>query len=582
MHELCIQNGTIVDGTGKPAYQADILVNGGKITAIGHAEGEAAVTVDAAGLTVTPGFIDIHTHADVSAPYYRYMQSSLMQGVTTAVGGHCGYAPAPCDRYWTSQFIEMECLYRFATEPGVIPLLGDPEKMAPLIEERFHTPFDWRTYGEYAARLNRHGLGANLMAFAGHGAIRSQVMGWDYARPATQAETAAMAEYLLEALDAGACGLSIGLDYAPGAYADREELLTLLRCVREHGGIFTSHWRKTGIRDQSAGRQAKLNGIRETLQLALEAGVRLQLSHLSSGFDLYPYSAALDERAAEETLKLVDCYREQGLDVCFDVIPHITGGILYAPDLAMPLLRDLLACGTRQAFSQKLRNEAYRGALLTRILGGAYYDINPLLDPAWDENCVITACAEGSHAGKTLREIARAQRTSSVEMYLKLLAADPYTKAFRPMRGVHPSAIKAFLAHVCASPGTDSFSIDLTTQFPYGADMPLYYPNPNTYNGMLRYLKEYAPTPLTEAIHRLTGLPAAIMRLADRGELSPGKAADILIFDPNALDLNEDMLDPRRYPRGMRHVFVNGVEAVKDGAPTRSLSGRFIKYRQQL
>ena len=578
MHELIIKNGRIVDGTGRDIFFTDIAVNNGRISHIGKSEIEAVLEIDAQGMVVAPGFIDIHSHGDVSAPYYRYMQSSLMQGVTTLVGGQCGYMPAPCDRYWTSQFIEMECLQKFADELGVIPELGLPESMAPLIKERFGVDFDWRDFAGYVRKLRVQGIGVNIMAFAGHGAIRSQVLDYDYKRPAIDTEISAMNEYLEEAMAAGACGMSVGFDYAPGMYADRHEILKLLATVKRYGGIFATHWRRTGERTANASRRSRIDGIVEALELAAEAEVQLQISHLMTGYEIYPSdNDVLSVCSADETLAMIDAYRKRGLTGYHGVIPNITGGILLAPDLGMPFLKQMLECGSRGAFAEKLHDVSYLEALKKNVTTGSIYDVNPLIDPEWDARCTILSCKFDDYYKRSLRDISAELDMDSVSGLLTLLREDPYTKVFRPMQGVTPSNIKRLISDTHATIGTDSFSIDLTTRFPFAEDMPLYYPNPNTYSGMFHYLLEYPEMRLESTIHKLTGLAASIMHLSDRGILACGNRADIVIFDPQKLELNESLTDPRRYPVGIEHVIVNGTAAVCFGEPMLTLSGKFIE-----
>ena len=582
MHEYLIKNCRVVDGTGRDAYQANLAVSAGIISYLGPQKPQAKCVLEGTGKTITPGFIDIHSHGDVSAPYYRYMESCLMQGVTTLVGGQCGYAPAPCNKFWTSQFIEMECLQRFGTRPGDVPLLGPPEGMVPLIRERFGVDFDWRTYHEYVAKLSRQGMGINMVSFVGHGAIRAQVMGEDHRRAATQSEIDAMKEYLIEAMEAGACGLSLGLDYATGCFADSNELLQLCACLRLYQGILAVHWRKTGLRDATARRQRRIDGVREALELARKTGVQLQISHLASGYEIFPSdNDALAVCAARETLRLIEEYRAQGVNVYIDVIPNTTGGIIYAPDLAMALLPEVLSCGTREAFAERLTEPDYRASLIQRIHAGQFYDINPLIDPEWDRVCVILRCKRDSYVNRTILELAREAGIDSVEMVLRLLQEDPYTKVFRPMRGVQPAAIAEMINDPHASIGTDSFSVDLSPLFIYDQkpDMPCYYPNPNTYHGIIHYIQAYPQQRFEDTIHKITGLPARIMRLQDRGTITVGAKADLLLFDPHQLRTNSDLLDPRHSPSGMDYVFVNGVPAVVNGKLTYSLSGQFIHWQ---
>lgn len=577
MYDILIKNGMLIDGTGTAKRKADIAVKDGMIVQIGKICADNAINViDASNKTVTPGFIDIHSHADVSVPYYPDMQSCLMQGITTVIAGQCGYAPAPCDKFWPSQFIEMECLYQFSTQPGVIPLMAPAEDMAPLIKNRFNTEFDWRSYHEYTARLKRTGLGANMRAYAGHGAIRTQVLGWDCKRHATDREIAEMQEYLIEAMDAGACGISFGLDYAPGAYASHKELLAMAKTAKKHGGMLAMHWRRTGIRDAGATRQPRINGIIEALEIAAEAEIRLQISHISSGYDIYPSNPAINACAIQATLDLFDRYKQSGIDAWLDVTPDITGGIAFAPDLAMPLLGYMLPLQNRETFAAKLHEASYFDSIQKDILSGKLYEINPSIDPEWDTNFHITRHAKASYAEKTVADIAHELRMDSVSAYLELVKADPYAQVLRTTRGVTVATVQQLLDYPQAAAGTDSFAVDLTPLFAFAPDMPAHYPHPNTYCGMTNYLLKYSGGKLESAIHKITGLPAKMANLSDRGILIEGKAADIVIFDETQLDNNTSSFDPRKYPKGIDYVVVNGIVAVDEGKICNKRAGLFL------
>lgn len=577
MYDILIKNGMLVDGSGSVKSRKDLAIKDGQIIRIGDLSGEDAVRIiDASGKTVTPGFIDIHSHADVSVPYYPDMQSCLMQGITTVIAGQCGYAPAPCDQFWPSQFIEMECLYQFSAQPGTIPLMAPADEMAPLIKQRFGTEFDWRSYHEYVKRLKRTGLGANMRAYAGHGAIRTQVLGWDCKRHATDREIAQMQDYLIEAMDAGACGISYGLDYAPGAYASRKELVTLARTARKHGGMLAMHWRRTGIRGAGATRQPRINGIKEALEIATEAEIRLQISHISSGFDIYPAHPAVNACAIQATLDLFEHYQQSGIDAWIDVTPDITGGIACAPDLAMPLLKYMLCVQSREAFVEKLHESSYLDSIRQDIIAGNLYDINPIIDPDWDSNFHITQHENAIFSGKTVAEVSHELQLDPISTYLELVKADPYAQFFKTTRGTTEATVQQLIDYPQAAVGTDSFAVDLTPLFTYAPGMPAHYPHPNTYCGMINFLLKYSQGNFESAVHKITGLPAQMANLHDRGVLSEKKAADIVILDENKLDNNTSCFDPRRYPKGIECVIVNGIIAIENGICTGSRAGTFL------
>lgn len=577
MYDVIIKNGNIIDGTGRKRYCSNIGIKDDKIASIGTLPCDQAIRIiDATDSIVCPGFIDIHSHADVSVPYYPNMESCLMQGITTVVGGQCGYAPAPCDRFWTSQFIEMECLYAFATSPGVIPLLAPVDEMVPLIKQRFDVDFDWRTYHEYVSKIEHTGIGANMRMYAGHGAIRSQVLGWDHKRHATEAELHMMKDYLLEAMAAGACGVSFGLDYAPGAYASYDELRSLAETARDYGGMVAFHWRKTGVREAGALRQARINGILEAISVCKEVGVRTQISHIGSGFEVYPSDPDVVGAAVKKTIDIIESARKEGADVYYDVIPNITGGICIAPDLAMPVLRYMLSYPDRDTFAASL-SCSKRNAIKKDILEGKLFDINPSLDPEWAQSLSIVKHRNEKYEGKTIYDISLQLNASPIDAYLSLIKEDPYALSFQSGRMNSTESIKHFLSYPLAGVGTDSFAVDLTPLFKYKEGMPAHYPNPNTYCGMINYITKFAPGSLEETIRRITGLASEMAKLNDCGTIKEGLQADIVIFREGALDVNSSYLDPRQYPKGIQYVLVNGKLAVEKGRLTYSMSGMVKK-----
>ena len=579
MLDLVIKNARIADGTGQPAFLADLAVQNGVITKIGAVCEEAAETIDAAQRLVTPGFIDLHSHGDATMAFFPEMQSKVMQGITTIVGGQCGISPAPCDVHWLSQYFEMEQLSKLSDHMYDTPELADPAVLSPLMKEKYGTGIEWRTFGEYLSFLERQGFGANYVALVGHGTIRAQVMGEDYRRKATPDEIARMCDYLRDAMRAGARGMSVGLDYPPGIFADFTELLALAKTLAEFDGLYAAHWRKTGLREGTPKRQKKLDGIKETLEIGLQAGVAVQLSHLSCGFDVYPSTDdAMMCRAAERTLEVIDEYRARGVRARFDVIPNITGGILLAPDLMMFFMPWAIPCGSREQFAKNLRPPDYRTQIHTLINSGTYYTLNPVVNPEWAEYITVLACSDETAVGQTLAALAEARGRGAVDLALDLLAADPYTKVFQIVQNMNEEAVRTFIAHPDATIGSDTFAVDLCSTIPLAENMPGYYMNPNTYCGFVRYLTHFPQSSIEETIRKATGSAAQAAGLTDRGVIAEGMRADLLILDESKLDDRENRIDPRVWPTGVDYVFVNGIAAVRDGACTLSRSGQVLRW----
>ena len=578
MFDLIIAGGAVYDGTGRPAFRADIGVRDGVIAAVGDLSGQqAGKRVDAGGKAVTPGFIDMHSHGDLTLLFYPEMESKVRQGITTIVGGQCGLSVAPCDQWWTSQYFEYAQLAKLTDNMYDVPTLVSPKELSPLMEEAYGVAIDWASFGDFLAKVKKQGIGANYIPLVGHGTIRAQVLGQDFRRTATDAEIARIQDYVREAMEAGAAGLSVGLDYAPGIYADFRELKAVAEVLKQYDGIYEAHWRKTGLREGTPKQQKKIDGIIETLEIGLQTGVQVHLSHLSVGFDVYPVSDGfMAAQAAARTLAIIDEYRQKGVRVAHDVIPNITGGIMLAPDLALLFLPWLRPCGTREQFAKNLRAPDYRATIAATVNSGQYYSINPKVDPDWAAAFTILQHKDPSNVGKNLQALAREKGRSDLDMALDLLMEDPYTKAFQVVQAMHDAAVRTFIADENATIGTDTFAFDDKSIIELGENMPSYYPNPNTYCGFVRYLAQYPQATFEETIRKATGKCAEVMGLNDRGVIAEGKKADLLVIDRENLRTNENHVDPRVWPEGIDYVFVNGEAAVWQGKPTGSRSGAVL------
>jgi N-acyl-D-amino-acid deacylase len=286
--DLVIRNGNIIDGTGTPAFRADLAVRAGRIAAVGTIDGEAAREIDATGLTVAPGFIDVHAHDD-DAVMSTSMEFKLMQGVTTDIVGNCGAGMAPRDPARPPM-------------PGVNVVLGASHEG------------DWQTFGEYMDAVERADLAVNVGCFVPHGAVRYFALGMERREP-DEAELARMREAVAEGMAAGALGLSTGLIYPPGAFARTDEIIALAKVAAEHGGVYMTHMRDEGER--------LLEAIEEAVRIAREAGLPLEISH---------HKAAGRENwgKTEHSIALIEKELRDGLDVNFDAYPYTAGSTILA------------------------------------------------------------------------------------------------------------------------------------------------------------------------------------------------------------------------------------------------------------
>jgi N-acyl-D-amino-acid deacylase len=528
MWDLLIRQAQIVDGSAAPAFFADIAIHGDAIAAIGQmAAGEARLSIDATGLTVAPGFIDLHTHSDYTLLVNPLAESKIQQGVTTEVIGNCGTSPAP---------------------------LGD--EGYPIVRARmaqqYQVDVDWRTMAGYLERLATAGSAVNVVPIVGHGTIRSAVMGYAQRRP-TAAELARMQALVAEAIDAGAFGLSTGLVYAPGCYADTDELVELAQTVGRAGGMYFSH-----VRGES---ETVLEAAREAIQIGKRAGVAVQISHLkTAGRANWAHTPAL--------LNLLDEANTAGLDVTGDVYPYTAGatslGALLPPWVHEGGLAQLLRRIGDRDVRARLRQDIDQG------LAGWW---NPAHAAGWDGVQISRAPRLRHYQGMRLSEVARLRQQEPLEAALDILLAEE-GNAGVVLFMMEEAQVQAILRHPRVMIGSDAGATA-----PYGV-LGQGQPHPRAYGTFPRilgtYVRELGVLSLEEAVHRMTGLTAWRLGLADRGLLRPGYKADLTIFDAQRIVDRATYDAPHTYPSGIRGVIVNGQLVLRDGERLPVLPGRVL------
>jgi N-acyl-D-amino-acid deacylase len=580
--DYLIRGGTVIDGTGRKRYRADLGIKDGRIAALGDLSGAApdavagrAIAAD--GAVVCPGFIDVHNHADGTILTYPGAESCVMQGVTTVLAGQCGFSPAPLVDRWLLSFWE----FRFwpDIEPYMFhePLIHPLASVRKAARDRIGLDIDWRTFGEWMERVERDGTAINIAPLVGHNTIRAQAMGDDHARAATADELRQMEHLLRESLAAGAFGVSTGVDYLPGAHAPLDELVLMARVAADHGRLHSMHWRRTGIRRADAKPSAppnKLAGILQAVDIGRRTGVRTLISHIVSGFAIHPAGGEeLERAAAEATLAHLDAAVADGVDVAFDVIPNVDGGVLLSSHLLAPLVPWVREIGSPAGLARALGIREFRERVRRFLESGGWYNFQPGADAGWAERMTIAVAEHADWQGKTVGQIAAERGTHPMETLFDLIRDEPLARVTH--RGTMPnSGIRAFLAHPRGMVGSDTFAFDHTWQVEHP---PYLLPHPNTYSAMPWYLERYAPGELEDAIYKLTGLPAAWLGLSGRGELRQGCVADVVVFEPENFRARGDYLEPRRYPAGLRHVLVGGRLVVENGEHNGSRPGRIIR-----
>lgn len=524
---LLLAGGTLVDGTGAPARRADVLVADGRVVAVGdllvEARARDAEVVDLDGLVVTPGFVDIHTHSDVSLVHDPAGESKVRQGVTTEVIGNCGFSPFP------------HAEDRLDLHRDHMARLGEP----PM------TP-DWLDLDGYACRLAARPPALNVAALVGHGTLRVAVVGVEE-RETTSAERARMRALLADALAAGAFGLTTGLTHVPSSYGGPDEVVDLLAPVAEAGAMYATHARAT------AG--AELDAVREAITAARRSGARLQYSHV-----------ALNEPSswgrAQESLALFDEAAASGLDVAFDLYPYAASSSSLSQ-----YLPGWVQEGGSEAMAARLGDPTTWQRAVAETARGWYGGI-PWL---WDRVRIADAPEPGL-AGRTLEDVAGATGRDPVELVLDLCRRHGNEVEVVLSYRVEED-VQAFLAHPFASIGSDgnAIAVQQESRRPH----PRHF---GTFPRVLaRYVRELGVLTLEDAVRKMTSANARRLGLTDRGRVAEGMVADLVALDADRVQDLATFDEPCAAPVGIEHVWVSGVATVRDGVQTEARPGRLLR-----
>ena len=540
MFSYIIKGGTIVDGSGSPAFRADVAITEGKIAAL-STSGEldyarAQRVVDAHGKVVCPGFIDMHSHSDLMVMNDPPPEPKVRQGVTTELLAQDGLSVAPVPPG------QLELLQRLVSS-----LLGLPK-----------VDWTWTSFADYLAALDRAGMPVNSAVLVPHGPIRIAAMGMS-ARVATDVELATMERLLDEALSAGGVGLSTGMIYPPCSFADDRELTALCRVAARHGGIFVIH-----LRNES---ELLIESIRETLAIAEESGVALHISHLkAAGREAWP--------KVDEMLSLLHDAVARGLKVTWDQYPYTAGCTVLTATLppwtleggTSALLGRLASPAGRDRIKHEWANSHLMSEAEKAERGLTTWD-NRGYTLGWDNIAISSVKGEKNRwcQGLSVAEIARRQGKSSEDTIMDLLLDDD---ADVNMILYHGNEER--MKQIMAAPQTIACTDGI-----YGGK-----PHPRLFGSYARLLGKYVRdekvVPMEEAIRKATSLPARVLGLAGRGLLREGYAADVVVFDPDKVIDRGTYEHPDIYPEGIDYVFVNGTLAVDGGAYTGARAGRAL------
>lgn len=576
MFDLVLKNGNIVDGTGKETYKADIGIIDDKIIKIGQLDiSNSKKIIDVSDKYVTPGFIDMHSHADCSAFLFPDCESYVRQGITTFVGGNCGDSNAPLNNFWMRKFWEYDMWNDIDPYIFYPETIQPVEKVKKIVLEKTGIEVDWKTFGDYLNKIEKIGISVNMISLLGHSQLRADVMGKNSNRKPTREEMREMKVHITEAMESGAWGISFGRDYPPSAYADESEIIELLDQVKGYDGFYSIHWKRTGIRKDLAIRPNKLEGIEEALRIAMKAGIKVQISHLDSGYGIYPSNPQIEKIAAQETLRVLDKYIDKGVDVAFDVIPGTSGGIIHVPYLIGNFIPWVKQSGSIKQFLKNLMAKDYRNSLINTINTGKWYSINPNIDPEWDKKIVITKCLNTNYFNKSINKIAKEKAINSVEVIFEILSEDPKTMIRK--YGKSKEVIHELIKHRKATVCTDTYAFDKKGIYGLEGEVPEFLPHPHTYCAFPKYILEFGMNNIENTIKKITGFPAGFLGLTDRGVIKEQAYADIVVLNLNKLKTNENYIEPRNFPEGIDYVFVNGKTSVDKNKYTGKRAGELLK-----
>ena len=535
-YDTIIKGGRIVDGSGNPWYKGDIAVSGDKIASITRfIEPEAERVIDATGLVVAPGFIDAHSHADSSTLFYRDMESVVAQGITTVVAGQCGSSIAPVNP----------------------ELREEMEKMwAGWLPPEVDFGITWTTFEEYLREEEKDGLGANVAHLVGHGAVRVASMGFE-ARAPTAGELEAMRGHVAEAMEAGAYGLSTGLIYPPGIFAETPEIVELARVAAMYGGVYDTHIRGEG--------KTLMESLCEAITIGKAADIPVQISHHKAATKSF-WGKSVD------TLNLLEKARVEGVGITIDQYPYKAGSTSLVTCLP-PWAHE----GGMERLLERLKDPGLRLRIQGDIEGGLPGWENFAGELGW-KNVYVTSVKtdENKYAeGKNLLEIQGHRGDADTYASLFDLILEEEGAAGMVIFAMDEGDVRRIMRHPLQMVGTDSGASGTSGYMRRGKPHPRGY---GTYPRVLgRYVRESGILRLEGAIRKMTSFPAQRFGLHTRGLLKPGMHADIVVFNPETVIDTSTYQDPHQLPLGIDHVIVNGELTVHDTKPLGTLSGKTLR-----
>lgn len=531
MYSYLFRGALLVDGSGQPPCRADVGVAAGRIVAVdARLDGPAGMSIDAGGLVLAPGFIDIHSHSDATLFAYPFLESKVFQGVTVEVTGNCGLGVFPVPAGRAGELADFLRLHDFALPAG---------------------GFAWNDFASYADEVDRLGLGIHVAPLIGHAPLRIAAMGMDD-RPPTAVELSLMQHLLTSALSQGAWGMSTGLIYPPGSYAATDELVALARTLAAHGALYASH-----IRNEGNGLFAALD---EAIIIGRESGARIQVSHLKA-------MGNGNRGRGEEALARLAAAQATGVDIGADQYPYNAS----ATTLSAVVPQWAHAGGVAMLLG-RLQDPELRAQLYAEI--GREMALREGAAGIMISNC--RSVRNRGLSGQTIARIAASWGCPPEEAVIRLIVEEEGA-----VGAIFFSMAEEDVATILADPlvtvGSDGHGLNAEAAAGEAT-------HPRSYGTFPRVLKHFVREKnvlsLAAAVHKMTGQPAGRIGFTDRGLVRPGFAADLVLFDPAVIDDPADYADPHRYATGVVHLLVGGQPVIRDGVLTGQRPGRVLRREQ--
>ena len=528
-YDLVIQNGHIIDGTGSPWYSGDVAIRDGHIAAIGKlGNARAKRTIDAQGMVVAPGFIDMLGQSELTILVDPRLPSKIFQGITTEITGE-GESVAP---------------------------LNDAmiKENRPSYDHYEITP-DWRTFSQYFARLQKRGMGINLGTYIGAASVREMVIGYGNRAPSAD-ELKQMQALVAEGMIEGALGLSTALQYPPAPFASTEELIALAQTAARYGGIYATHMRSEG--------NAEMTALDETFRIGTEAHIPIEIFHLKA-------SGKANWGKAPEVIQRIEAARARGVDVAADTYAYTAwenGLAAFIPPWALD--------GGTDKFIERLKDPATRARIRKDLLTPSSEWDNEWLAITGPQDILIAAVNNKDllkYQGKRISEVAEEWHEDPIDTICDFLVKDHATTVVVVFGMAEPDA-ELFLQQPWVSVDNDASGAS-----PEGI-LGTKHPHPRAYGTFPRILRKFVreghKLTLPDAIRKFSALPAQREHLADRGVLKQGMWADVVVFDPDVIHEVATYENPNQLSVGMQYVLVNGVPVIDEAKMTGALPGRVL------